>query len=438
MKRYFLLMMSVLLLVIACREDDFGGATAITPVPFQINVKYNDSSTGKPAAGATVSLTNVATGDKVEQTTDANGELKITNLLPGEYNISVVKTLTSSEFAEIFGYSIPQSEIVYNGNQEKVQVNANTSYTNIALASGKLGDLVIKQIYYAGSDIKVGALFRDQFLEIYNNSNEVIYADGLCFAQLQGNNKNTVESWTLPNGQFDWSQSPNNAIGSAANTDYVYANYIYQIPGSGTQYPIQPGESIVIAQTAINHKAPYKDNGGKDVAVGNPELTVDLSGANFEAFLGDYLGSTYRYDIQNPAVPDLNILHRTESARDMILDPAGKDSYIIFRATAEDVKAFPLIAQPNMPNGKTYARIPKSLIIDGVDTSTNNTNSVIPKKMTTEVDAQFTFVPEGTYSSYAVIRKTQTTVNGRIILKDIINSAEDFVSQKANPKVFAN
>lgn len=58
--------------------------------------------------------------------------------------------------------------------------------------------------------------------------------------------------------------------------------------------------------------------------------------------------------------------------------------------------------------------------------------------MTTEVDAQFTFVPEGTYSSYAVIRKTQTTINGRKILKDTNNSAEDFVSQKANPRGFVN
>lgn len=437
MKRNFFILMSALLLIIACRDDDFGSIETVAPVPFQVNVRYDDAS-GKAVSNAVVSLINIATGDKVEKTTDANGELKIPNLLPGEYNISVVRKLTSQEFFEIFGYRIPQTEIVYNGNQEKVVVNANVSSTNITLKTGKLGDLVIKQIYYAGSDIKKGAVFRDQFLEIYNNSNEVIYADGLCFAQLQGKNTTQIESYTLPNGQYDWSKSPNNGIGSAANTDYVYANYVYQIPGSGNQYPIQPGESIVIAQTAINHKAPFKDNNGKDVSVDNPELTVDLGNANFEAFLGDYLGSTYMYDIQNPAVPDLNILHRTDGARDMILDPAGKDSYIIFRATAQELKAFSLIAQPDKPNGKAYLRIPKAVIIDGVDTSTNNTNKVIPKKMTAEVDAQFTFVPEGTYSSYAVIRKTQTTINGRKILKDTNNSAEDFVSQKANPRGFVN
>src|SRR5690606_18853036 len=81
-----------------------------------------------------------------------------------------------------------------------------------------------------------GASFRDHFIEIYNNSNEVLYADGLYIATLEGNTNSTLTSYTLPTGQYDWSQSTGNNIGSAANTDYVYASNIIKVPGTGTQY----------------------------------------------------------------------------------------------------------------------------------------------------------------------------------------------------------
>ena len=48
------------------------------------------------------------------------------------------------------------------------------------------------------------------------------------------------------------------------------------------------GKSIIIAQTGINHKAPYDRIDGKPVTIQDPELTVDLSKADFEVYLGDY------------------------------------------------------------------------------------------------------------------------------------------------------
>jgi hypothetical protein len=42
------------------------------------------------------------------------------------------------------------------------------------------------------------------------------------------------------------------------------------------------------------------------------------------------------------------------------------------------------------------------------------------------LDALYTYVPNGAYSSQSAIRKTETTINGRKVLKDTNNSAEDF------------
>ena len=58
------------------------------------------------------------------------------------------------------------------------------------------------------------------------------------------------------------------------------ARAIIKIPGTGNTYPVQPGESIIIAEDAINHKE------------FNP-LSIDLSKANFQYLKG-------RNDIDNP------------------------------------------------------------------------------------------------------------------------------------------
>lgn len=108
-------------------------------------------------------------------------------------------------------------------------MNANISSTVMQISSGNIGDLVIKQYYYGGSSTKLGAGIRDHFIEIHNNSAETIFADGLYIALTEGNIDNKVASYTLANGQYDWSQTAGG--GAAANTDFIYANTIIRIPG---------------------------------------------------------------------------------------------------------------------------------------------------------------------------------------------------------------
>jgi len=68
----------------------------------------------------------------------------------------------------------------------------------------------------------------------------------------------------------------------------------------------------------------------------------------------------------------------------------------------------------------------------------NIPTSRIPKKLNFALDAGFTFVSEGGYSSQAVIRKTLRKVGDRRILKDSNNSTEDFMVIKANPRGFGD
>lgn len=422
------------LIIQSCSNDD-NENEALKPVDFSVSLKYDATFNSQVVKKASVTIVNTETANKYTVESDENGVALFKQILPGSYSITATKVIQSAEFTETFGYTPTEAEINFNGAESSVIVNATAVASNIEMKTSKVGDFVIKQIYYGGSDTKKGAVFRDQFIEIYNNSNTVQYADGLYMAQLTGSTTTTVYTYTLANGQFDWSKSEGMTIGSAANTDYVYGINIIKIPGNGTQYPVQPGASIVIAQNAINHKANYVDNSGKAVSIVSPELTVDLSTADFEAFLGTYSGSTYQYDIQNPAVPDVTIAYWGNSNNDLILDSLGRQAYTIFKMTDAEFAALKKYKNPK-GDASLSLQIPVAILIDGVDTTRDLGTLLVPKKLPSQIDGGNTYIPSGAYSSKSVIRKTKTTIAGRIVLQDTNNSSNDFVEITANPRGF--
>lgn len=124
-------------------------------------------------------------------------------------------TLTTSSASSTTSSALPLSWILYNPD--------NT--------------LVFGEIYFTGSlNAKgTGGLY-DSFFTIYNNTDEVQYADGLAIVESK-----MLNSWSdiilTPENQRD------------AN---FTAQAIYVIPGAGTDVPIQPGCSIKIVDQAID------------------------------------------------------------------------------------------------------------------------------------------------------------------------------------------
>jgi len=421
------------LIIQSCSNDD-NENEALKPVDFSVSLKYEAAFNSLNVKKASITIVNTETANKYTVESDESGVALFKQILPGTYSITATKVIQSAEFTETFGYTPTEAEINFNGSASSIIVNATAIATSIEMKTSKVGDFVIKQIYYGGSDTKKGAVFRDQFIEIYNNSNTVQYADGLYMAQLTGSTTTTVAAYSLPNGQFDWSKSEGMTLANA-NTDYVYALNIIKVPGNGTQYPVQPGKSIVIAQNAINHKANYIDNNGKAVSIVSPELTVDLSTADFESFLGTYSGDTYQYDIQNPAVPDVNIAYWGNSNNDMIFDSLGRHGYTIFKMTDAEFAALKKYKNPK-GDASLSLQIPVSVLIDGVDTTRDLGSLLVPKKLPSQIDGGNTYITSGAYSSKSVIRKTKTTIAGRIVLQDTNNSTNDFVEITANPRGF--
>lgn len=430
--------------ILACNSDD-DQINLTQTVSYTVQANYSENFDSLAAKDATITLQSTNTSEVYQMLTDANGQAVFGAVIPGTYDINATVTFSAEEFNQTFGYFPESEEVIFNASLGQTTISLENNQTQLVLNTARMGDLVIKQIYYGGSHTQQGASFRDQFIEIYNNSNEVIFADGLYFAFAYGVLNTTTTEYVQPNGQFDWSQSIGMTIGNSANTNYLYADYVYQIPGNGNQYPIEPGASIVIAQSALNHKSPLVDNTGEEISVLNPDLTIDLSDADFEANFIEFRAQQglepFRTDIENPSVPNVNISFAGRpgayhAITDMLLDNLGRDSYVIFRA---DNLEFNTYALPNVrevtESTKMYMQIPADIVIDGVETQHASNN--IPKRLPETLDISSTRI-SAPYTSKSVIRKTKTTVDGRRILQDTNNSSEDFVEIIANPRGFFN
>ncbi|PST83194.1 DUF4876 domain-containing protein [Pedobacter yulinensis] len=433
---FFLLLLTAVFA--ACKKDRSGDVQPVK-LSVKLQVESNAVAYGFDVAKTKVTVQNIDNGQSFAAQADATGLVEIDNLMPGAYDIQASLTIAAAEYTQATGISTTQ-DIVYNASAKAQSlINLQNSLV-LELQTGTIGDWVMKQIYYAGSNGRDGASFRDCFVEIYNNSNKVLYADSLCFGQAHGiPTKKTAIDFTkpyiLPSGQFDWTKAVgmNNA---RANSDYIYASSMFMIPGTGKQHPVQPGSSIIIAATALNHKGAYIGSTGTQITVRDPELTVDLSKADFEVYVGDQPGvNPLNSDVNNPSVPNLTVILRGD--RDLIFDATGRDSYFLVK-TPQDVASFGKFAAPDITNvtasTKLYVQIPVSVVLDAVEVQPPLSDNQFPQRLQASLDAGFTFVSKGQYSSQSLIRKTARTVAGRRVLQDTNNSKNDFTElDRADP-----
>lgn len=443
MKAKLLLLIAVLALGLsACKKE----SELAKPIDLTLTLSVDPAkiSFPLPYEKATVVLTNKGNNEKYTVNPASNGQVDFKGIVPGTYSVNVSMTLTAAEFTELSGIA-REDDYHLNYSIDNQSYYESSSLNLQLITSEVIGGFVFKQIYYVGSHTKDGALFRDVFVEVYNNSNAPLYADSLCVGVLIGKLNNTPSSYLLPNLQFDWSKSLDMVAQGNVNTDYVYAKAVFMIPsdGTGKKHLVQPGQSLVIAGTALDHTKPYILNSGKEQGIGDPSLTVDLSKADFEVYLYPYEqkiepGRTkYASDVDNPQIPDMETIFAT-GMRDLILNPDGKESYVLFKSGGKaDPNQFPKYANPETrtltASTTKYPQIPVQYILDAVEIAAIIESDKTPRRLPLRFDVGAAAVTAGPYSSQSVVRKTKTTVAGRRILKDTNNSTADFgVAQRAN------
>lgn len=383
---YFLFISAISLLIFSSCDDE---EKAAVKYAVDITVQYPEGYTGS-SSDIEVKATNTQNSTNVSAKTNANGVAQF-SLASGIYSFSVVH-----ETEEFF----------FNGLLENTTVAEDKSLTVPLHASSRSGGLVFKEIYYSGSPLEGGGTtgyYSDSFTEIYNNSDEVIYLDNIGFGALDPVTSNSPSVWV---------DDPNRLP--------LYG-FSFYFKGSGTDHPLAPRTSIVIAMDGIDHKT---DDAG------NPLSPVNMANADWELYVGDINGGK---DTDAPGVPNMQILHTTTTTAFDALYSTFGPAMVIFRfPESTDPGDFAsdeanLSTKPGLTT--KYLRIPKGYIIDIVECVNHDTNKR-NKRVPADLDAGETFISTGTYSSKSVRRKVQQIIDGKVIYKDTNNSTEDFLKDQ--------
>lgn len=358
-----------------------------------INVKVDETklvAAGIPSPESYgVKISNFATGSVIETTTE-NGIATATDIIPGVYTISV----SASQNQGGFTYTIA-------GSESNVSLIADGAEVVVRVDAVKEAALVFKEIYYTGVD-PANFYFRDQFYEIYNNSTEVVYADGLCIAETVFANidKSVIYEWPIPNAD-----------------QYVFARVIWQLPGDGKTYPVQPGESFVIAQWATNHKA---ENLSKGLS------PVDLTGAEFEAIEKE---TTFNGILltDNPAVNMKKVVQAGYAMPQWLTSTDGS-RYVLFKPS-KPLKNEDFITATNADYQGTAREIAISDVIDAVQ-AVNNESGMSVLGLPTALDAGAIWC-SGSYVGESIARKIkETRPDGTKVYQDTNNTSNDFEVKK--------
>jgi len=363
MKRTMLILFVAVLAVQGCGSDEKptlpDGDGKLSVVIVDTTGTVPGSTPGIPAVveGASVSL-QARTHEHVEVTDAVTGVADFSLLPAGEYSLFARKELPVGAQKKVFTGFID----VYVPGPDVV---VDTIYVGIVTVNA----LMINEIYYAGGDYSK-FYFYDQFVELFNSSQDTLYLDGCILTRNFPSDRETIEE-----------------------IDHVRAIYAFQFPGvpvSGRQYPINPGQLVVVAGDAVDHSA-YAN-------------AVDLSGADWEFF--NPLGSDY--DV--PGIPNVVSIH-PESRIDFMINLSH--NAVVF-ATGEEW------GYESYVNSSGYDRIrvilPLYTVIDGVEYATN---SDATKELTARVDAGFAGLGCTKYSKQSTERR-ETGM-------DVNNSTFDFI-----------
>lgn len=406
-KLFLVLTVAILALVSTSCDKESDRTTSLV-----IKLKY-ETSTSLSVADIPVVLSNNSNTFSETKNTNTSGEVEFTNIPEDVYVVKI------DHITEGVRLSSTATDISTNVAEQTIKT------ISLSITTEKdMSPLVIKELYYNGSS-NFEVMFKEQFVEIYNNSNEVQYADGLCIADLYG----------------DTSYPSNNIASTQFNIEEnVYANWISMVPGSGKDYPIEPGKTLLISFNAVNFKAEVSEN---------PELVLDLTISDFEQYGFPWLvkhrdeTDPYYFDMDNPDVEDMVTIYITEGLDACQMDMTGS-SVVLFRKDKVDLKTVTFHAVIEGDKYETQLiEIPVSLIIDGADMLGSNSPDVIKaKRIPSKVDSGFHYLQaEGDESmtGKSVRRKVDENLSeklGRIVLQDTNNSTNDFeVMNTPTPKV---
>jgi hypothetical protein len=384
-------------LVSSCNDDD----NPVNVVDLRITAALPEGYSDVPLDSIAITATNAYTGSASTHYTSASG-IASASLEEGVYS-----------FAASVSHAIVRDGALVTANfvatLNNVSISPQSAELTISLLASLInpeGGWLIKEVYFTGSNTVEGnkAYTTNQYVEIYNNSNAVLYADGLAVGQTISNTSNTTWGKALE-------------AGSLNVDEFTYMERLYGIPntGNGTSYPVSPGHSLLMAALPINHNA--------------IDFPIDLSVADFQYY------DNYSHETNVPEVPNL-ISYYANATSGWIMTVTGNGTFILANIPNLDsvyVQNNTIDAPNASGSGKVYAlKVPNANMVDVVATH-NSAFKFSP--ISAALDAGFVEAP-ASRSSQSLRRKLKEVKDGRSIYQDTNNSTDDFVVGSPKPKVF--
>lgn len=388
--KFSTIIMSLLTLVFSfssCSSDDDDTVQAIN---FSVSVKMPEGIKNDVAySGQTVNLLQ-GTQVKYSVKTDEAGVATFTGVIPDVYDISTSWEIDGQTYTTIAEGDVQNVGVVISGNLLSQAISSTVVNINLSTVLNVKQSVLISKVFYAGrKDDNNKNYIADQYIELFNNSDEEVSLDGLYIGILES------ESTA--------------AYPAKDNSDAVYTKQVFRIPGEGNQYKLAAGATILIVNSAIDHRA-------------TASTSNDLSGAAFEA--------KNTKNNNNPATTGLTLIYSTYAAIPSINFLAGGDFGVILFNTNDDVTSWENVYAPGKTTGNLFKRIPAKTVIDGVEALKNKTTGVDinAKRLYNFIDAGYQFINSVSgYTGEVLVRKTSKEENGRVYLLDTNNSTNDFV-----------
>lgn len=372
----------LILLMSACSDEETHSCMV------NVQIVYPEEYASLPFDGMKATLTNKAGGTAYTSPCSIGGVATF-EVEPGDY-------AASAHYQTATG-------LVFNGRIETLSLfpekDASPRTVELALTRAKTHALVIKEIYFDGCrDQKNVKYLSDQYITLYNNSDEILYLDRLCVAYVDWG---YLEESPWMQRDPDMERIP---------VDYVS----WQFPGSGQDYPLVPRAETTIATNAVDHTGGEYQN---------------LNSVNLSTVDWGFYHPILR-NVHAPGVSPLNLLLRVGTTAKYTLSTFGP-TMMLFTLPVPDVEAY--IADPanrEMRPGtegdpdEKHLMIPREWVIDCIECV--STEEELPfKRVPAALDAAAIYISGLGYSGKSFIRKKGIATDGRTIYQDTNNSAQD-------------
>lgn len=397
---YYLLLLCCIIGLHACDKND-----SIKTTVYTLSLTAPEGLNDVQLSDLSVSLKNTNTNRTITSTDFSDNKVTLT-LAEGLYTLSVEGKIQ---------YTLDQkvTEGTVKSYKESVYITGETNQITLPLfLHDAKANFVIEEVFFVGNITPEGEVYDgDQYIKIYNNSDNILYADGLVI----------LESAFLTSTKYEYDPD--------IMSTHFAVTAVYKIPGSGNEHPVNPGESILICDIGKNHSQT------------NPN-SFDLSNADFEWF------DEGTNDVDTP-VPNMEKIY-CSSKTIWTMHKQGLKAYAIGRLGVDketflqdykyDYNYTMVLPSGTYPMSNSAYKIPNEWIIDAVNVS--NVSQYVWNVTAPNLDMGWTYCAEikndNDRYGKSIKRKTlSTTSDGRKILKDTNNSTNDFEA-KATPTLKKN